>query len=94
MIRSVFDANAVVSSFPADTGTFALLVERWRAGAFGLVLSEYMFDEIIIAWSKPYWRARMSQHEIESALTLLRRDAEITPITFIIEGLRHTSKTT
>lgn len=46
MIRAVFDAKVVVASFPADPGTLATLLDRWRAQTFGRVLSEYILDEI------------------------------------------------
>ena len=87
MIKSVFDANVVAVGIPAETGTLAVLFDRWFAGDFELVVSEFILGEVRITWAKPYWRARMTAQRVEASLNLLRRRSEITPITVTIEGV-------
>lgn len=86
MTRAVFDANTLVSAFPAASGTLATLVERWRAAQFQLIVSEPIVDEVARAWTKPYWQARFAPSLVERSLTLLRRDADVIPLTVAVSG--------
>ena len=87
MIRAVLDANILVSGFPAATGTVAMLIDRWRAGEFLLVVSQHILDEVGRAWTKPYWQARFAPILIERALALLQQDADLTTITATVKGV-------
>lgn len=87
MIRAVLDANALVAGFLATTGTLAAIVDRWRAGAFGLVVSQHLLDELGRAWTKPYWQTRFSQMQIERALALVQQEAEAILITAQVAGI-------
>ncbi len=87
MIRAVLDANALVSGFPASTGTLAEIVDRWRTGEFRLVVSQHILDEVGRAWTKPYWQTRFDPNQAERALALLRRRAEVIPITAQFTGV-------
>ena len=87
MTRAVFDANVIAAAVPANPGTLARLFDLWLAGDFQLVVSSYILDEVVIAWSKPYWRTRMTAKRVDAALSLLRSSAEITPIAVTVEGV-------
>ena len=87
MTRAVFDANVIAAAIPANPGTLARLIDRWLAGDFQLVVSNYILDEVVIAWSKPYWRTRMTSERVDTGLTLIRGHAEFTSITVSIEGI-------
>jgi predicted nucleic acid-binding protein len=88
VIRAVFDATTIVSAFPATPGgTLVALVDRWRAGAFGLVVSDPILAEVGRAWTKPYWRSRFAEAQVERALALLRQEAEVVPITAEVSGI-------
>jgi putative PIN family toxin of toxin-antitoxin system len=87
VIRAVFDANVIAAGFPAKPGTLEMLINRWFADEFRLVVSDYILDEVENAWAKPYWRARFTTNQVRTALHVLRRDAEVTPITVTIEGI-------
>lgn len=76
MIRTVFDANILVSGFPSTAGTLATLISYWRAGQFQLVISQHILDEVERTWLNPYWQAHFAPTLIEQALTLLRQDAD------------------
>ena len=87
MIRAVLDANALVSGFPASTGTLADLLDRWRDGQFQLITSEHILDEIARAWIKPYWQRRFAPERVKLVMALLREAAEITPIAVNVQGV-------
>jgi putative PIN family toxin of toxin-antitoxin system len=87
VIRAVLDANTVVSGFPASGGTMGELIDRWQAGRFRLVVSQHILAELGRAWTKPYWRARFAQTQIDQALALMQQDAEVTPITATVAGV-------
>lgn len=87
MIRAVFDANVLVSGFPAASGTMANLIDHWRAGIFQLVISDHIIAEVSRAWTKPYWQARFSQVQVARALVLLEQEADVTPITVRVVGI-------
>ncbi len=77
MIRAVFDANVLVSAFPAKKGTLAELIERLLLGEFALVTSEHILTKMKIAWEHPYFQARFTSHQIQGAERILRERAEL-----------------
>lgn len=74
-------------AFPPPRGTLAEIVDRWRTGAFRLVVSQHILDEVGRAWTKPYWQTRFDLNQAERALALLRRRAEVIPITAQVTGV-------
>lgn len=87
MIRVVFDANVLVSGIPASSRTIAHLIDHRRSGKIQLVVSQHIIDEVDLAWTKPYWRTRFSQTQVERALDLLQNETEVTPITAQVSGV-------
>jgi uncharacterized protein len=87
VIRTVLDANALVSGFPASTGTLADLLDRWRDGQFQLITSEHILDKIARAWIKPYWQRRFASERVKLVMALLREEAEITPIAVNVQDV-------
>jgi len=88
VIRVVLDATTIVAAVPASPGgTLAALMDHWRAGAFGLVVSEHLLAEVGRAWTKPYWKARLDPNQIAQALALLRQEAEVIPVTTEVVGV-------
>jgi putative PIN family toxin of toxin-antitoxin system len=87
MIRAVLDANILVAGIPATSGTLSTLIDLWRAGAFRPVLSQHLLDEVLRAWTKPYWQSRIPQGEHYLAMSLLQQEAEMTEITVQVSGI-------
>lgn len=54
MIVAVLDTNVLVSGFPAPGGVPAMLIDAWRQGAFRLVISEPILEELAETWRDPY----------------------------------------
>lgn len=83
----MFDANVLVSGFAATSGAVAELFERWQSGQFQLVVSEPILAEVARAWTKPYWQARFSPDQFESAMALVRFEADVTDIAVEVIGV-------
>jgi putative PIN family toxin of toxin-antitoxin system len=87
VIHAVLDANVLVSGFPASTNAPALIINRWRAGQFQIAVSQHILDEVERTWGKPYWQARFSPSQVERALELLRRDADVVSLAVAVSGV-------
>jgi len=64
-----------------------MLLRRWRAGAFTLIVSEHILAELVRAFANPFFTSRLSAQQIEAALAALRAGAVIQPITFQVTGI-------
>jgi uncharacterized protein len=78
-LRVLLDANVLVSALLSRTGAPAQLIERWLAGAFDLVVSAKLLDEVERALAYPKIRSRLEPAAAEAFLGLLREEAEIVP---------------
>lgn len=87
MIVAVLDTNVLVSAFPAHGTVPALLIDAWRQGAYHLVLSEHILEELAETWRDPYWQARFSPTDSSAAIALLRSDAIVTAVTVEVAGV-------
>lgn len=87
MIRAVFDANVIVSGFAGRAGAPVALIDAWRSGAFQLVISDYILDEVDRAWLKPYFRQRFPPGRRLQVLRMLRRRAEVISAATPVHGV-------
>ena len=89
MIRAVLDTNVLVSGFVRrhPEAPSVQLVDAWRAGTFQLVVCEEILDEVAHTLNKPYFKARLTEAQIERTLFLLRRHAFLTRLTEKVEGI-------
>ena len=87
MIVAVLDTNVLVSAFPAHNTVPALLIDAWRHGAFHLVVSEHILEELAETWCDPYWHARISLTERAEVISLLRSTAIVTALTVEVSGV-------
>lgn len=81
-MRVVLDTNVFVSGLLFPQGTPGRIVAAWRTGAFDLVLSEPMLDEIALVLSYPKINRRIGwdQAKVERYVSLLRFEAELVDI--------------
>jgi putative PIN family toxin of toxin-antitoxin system len=77
VIAAVRDANVIVSGFPSRRGAPAELIARWLDREFRVVVSEHILSGVVRAWSRPWFRERISHREIDRALLLLRTRAVV-----------------
>lgn len=81
VIKAVFDINVLASGFLSKESTPGRLLLAWMEGAFELVTSESILEELLRTFNTPYFRRRLSIELIEQNLELLRREATIASIT-------------
>jgi putative PIN family toxin of toxin-antitoxin system len=89
VIRAVLDTNVLVSGLlrrHPDAPSVQIL-DAWRAGDFELITSREILIELERTLTKPYFRARLSEDQIERALTLFRRRTHVVPITQAVHGV-------
>ena len=82
MLRVVADPNVLVSAVLTRTGPPALILDRWRDGAFDLVVSPALLAELEDVLLRPKFLAKISESEARayvdglSADTLMFSDAD------------------
>jgi len=89
MIRVLFDANVLASLSTSDGGTLFELLRRGRNGDFLPVISDALLDEVLTAWSKPYWLNRLTEVERERLIIVIRDQSEMTKLTIDVRGIAH-----
>jgi putative PIN family toxin of toxin-antitoxin system len=89
VIRAVVDTNVVVSGFVRANPQAApvRVLDAWRSGAYTLVVSQPILDEVASTLQEPYFRRRLSPTHIAADLTLLRHQAVITPLSVAVSGV-------
>ncbi|GAB6040080.1 putative toxin-antitoxin system toxin component, PIN family [Endothiovibrio diazotrophicus] len=78
----VLDTNVLISGLMLPSSLPGRIVKAWRAGAFDLVLSEPMLEEIgrVLAYQKIRKRLDWGEEEISNFLLLLHFKAEMVAI--------------
>jgi uncharacterized protein len=76
-LRAVFDPNVLVAALLSPSGPPAMLITRWIAGDFELVVSEHLLEELERVLGYPKIRARVSKDDCDAFVELLRTDAEL-----------------
>ena len=81
-MRVVLDTNVLISGLMLPKSLPGRIVEAWRSGSFGLILSEPMVEEIgqLLAYPKIRKRIGWSDDDIGNFLLLLRLKAEVVSI--------------
>jgi putative PIN family toxin of toxin-antitoxin system len=78
-LRAVLDPNVVISALLSPEGAPARLVLEWQAGAFELIVSDLLLDELERALSYRKLRTRITEEEAHAVVEWLRRSAAVTP---------------
>ena len=74
-MRAVLDPNVLIASLLSRSGAPALIVSRWLAGEFELVVSEALLAELARALAYPKIRKRIAEDEALAFVELLRQTA-------------------
>jgi len=77
-VKAVVDTNIWISSLIASSKTAARLVDEWRKGKFGIVISEQQVLELYDVFSRPkfLFRYRIDRQEIEDLVSSIATHAE------------------
>lgn len=78
-MRVVLDVNVLVSALLNRRGPPARLVIAWLDGAFELVISPHLIEELRRALAYPKLRRRVSEDEAAEYLEILVRGAALVP---------------
>lgn len=78
-MRAVLDTNVIVSALLAPTGSPAGLLRAWTEGAFDLVASPMLFDELERVLAYPKLRRHVTTDEAADVVGWLRREAILLP---------------
>ena len=89
MIRVVLDSNVLASGIVRRSPEAASvqIIDSWRAGHFELAISQDILDEVTRTLGKPYFRARLSEAQIERALFLLSRRGRLVSLEVYVQGV-------
>jgi uncharacterized protein len=86
-ITAVLDTNVLAPGSVSKVGTSARLIGLWRAGAYDLVISEHLLQELGRMFNDPYYRARLPRTEAANIDSLMRSEAILTPIVVTVTGV-------
>jgi len=75
-MRAVLDPNVIVSAVLSRSGTPAMLLGAWLDGAYQLVVSPALLDELERVFGYPKIAKRVSPPEARELLDVLRLHAE------------------
>ncbi len=87
MIRVVLDTNVLASGFISAGGAPGQALAFWASGAYELIVSAPILQEIERTLAKPYFHARYRPDQVAGALKRLRQHAVLTPITVDVRGV-------
>ena len=90
-MRLVLDTNVLVSGLLFPGGAPSKLIQAWRAGAFDLVVSDFVTDELVRVWKHLAPRLRATPAELDDFLDTLRLRAE--PVRIDADMLRLAEQT-
>lgn len=76
-MRAVLDVNVLIAAALSPRGTPAAVLRAWLDGAFELVVSPLLLDELERALGYPKIRARITEAECGELLDLLRRSTDL-----------------
>jgi putative PIN family toxin of toxin-antitoxin system len=87
VLRAVFDTNVLASGFLSQVTTPGQLLLAWQEGAFELIVSAPILEELGETFDDSYFRRRLSSEQAAENLALLRREAIVTRVTAPVYGM-------
>jgi uncharacterized protein len=76
-VRLVLDTNVLVSGLLFPGGPPSRLVKAWRAGAFDLVISDFVLDELVRTWQHLAPRLKVAANDLADFLDTIEVRAEL-----------------
>jgi putative PIN family toxin of toxin-antitoxin system len=78
-VRAVLDPNVIISALLSPKGSPARVLVAWEQGAFELVASPALIEELERALAYPKLRRLIPEPDAAAAIAWLREGAEILP---------------
>lgn len=76
-MRAVLDVNVLVAAILSPTGSSATVLRRWLEGAYDLVVSPKLLEELERTLGYRKIRERVTSEDAGELIELLRRNAEV-----------------
>jgi putative PIN family toxin of toxin-antitoxin system len=76
-VRAVVDPNVIISALLSPAGSPARVLRCWLAGAYELVVSPLLLEELERALAYPKIRERVTSTEAQELVDLLRAEAAL-----------------
>ena len=76
-MRAVLDPNVIISAVLSPSGSPAKIMRAWLDGAYELIVSPPLLEELERALGYPKLRARVTDAETQELLELLRRGGDV-----------------
>jgi putative PIN family toxin of toxin-antitoxin system len=76
-MRLVLDTNVLISGLLYPGGPPSRLVKAWRAGAFDLVISDFVIDELTRIWTHLASRLKASPNDLADFIDTIGLRAEL-----------------
>lgn len=76
MIRTVLDTNVLVSGAMASRGAVATIIAAWNRRQFQVVISEWIFLELVRTLNNDYFTSRLTEADILEYLAFIRSRAQ------------------
>jgi putative PIN family toxin of toxin-antitoxin system len=76
-MRLVLDTNVLISGLLYPGGPPSRLVKAWRAGAFDLVISDFVIDELTRIWTHLASRLKASPNDLADLIDTFGLRAEL-----------------
>lgn len=73
----VLDANVIIAATLSSGGTTGQVLRAWLEGAYELVASPHLLEELAQALAYPKVRARVTEAEADELLDFLRQRADV-----------------
>lgn len=78
-MRAVLDVNVLIAALLTPDGAPARIVTAWLEGAFELLVSPELIDELRRALAYPKLRQRIAEADAEQFASMLLQDAIVIP---------------
>lgn len=78
-MRAVLDPNVLIAATLSPNGSPARVLRAWLDGAFELVISALLVEELERALAYPKLRKRIRAEEARALVALLRDEADLRP---------------
>ncbi len=87
MIRVLLDTNVLAPGFVGQGSTSVRLIDLWREGAYDLVVSDHLLQELARTFTDRYYAQRVPRADAEAILVLLGARAIVATLTTEVKGV-------
>jgi putative PIN family toxin of toxin-antitoxin system len=87
VIRVLLDTNVLAPGFVGQGSASTRLIDLWRDGAYDLVVSDHLLQELARTFTDRYYARRVPRADTEAILLLLGARAIVATLTADVQGV-------